>query len=99
MYTLLISLVVGLFVAMLFVNVYFRVKVFKVYKTLVQNRVEFSAKHIFNSKLMEKEILPKYPKQAADIKLFSSHIKYSINMASVLIVLIILIGLVLKYYN
>ena len=37
MYTLLITIVIGLFVAMLFVNLYFRAKVFKVYGILVRN--------------------------------------------------------------
>ncbi|MBL7829664.1 MAG: hypothetical protein JNK41_01450 [Saprospiraceae bacterium] len=99
MYTILISLVIGLFVAMLFLNVYFRVKVFKVYKGLVQNRVEFSAKHIFNSSLMESEIIPKYPKQADEIRTFTRHMKYSINMATVLIALITLFGAILMYFR
>ncbi|MEZ4982255.1 MAG: hypothetical protein R2769_11850 [Saprospiraceae bacterium] len=47
---MLITIVIGLFVAMLFVNVYFRVKVLKTYKVLVKNRVEFGAAHIFNKK-------------------------------------------------
>jgi hypothetical protein len=99
MLTVLISLVIGLFVAMLFLNVYFRIKVFKVYKVLVQNRVEFGSKHIFNSSLMEKEVVPKFPKQADDIRLFSRHIKYSINMAVVLIALITLFGAILMYFR
>ncbi len=99
MYTILISLVIGLFVAMLFLNVYFRVKVFKVYKILIQNRVEFSAKHLFNSALMEKEVIPRHPNQAEDIRTFTRHMKYSINMATVLIALITLFGAILMYYR
>lgn len=99
MYTILIFLVIGLFIAMLFLNVYFRVKVFRVYKVLVQNRVEFSSRHIFNSSLMEKEIIPKYPKQAEDIRTFTRHMKYSINMATVLVTLITLFGAILMYFR
>ena len=55
MLAILMSVVVGLFIAMLFLNIYFRVKVFKVYKVLVQNRVEFSAKHVFSKEKMEAE--------------------------------------------
>ncbi len=99
MYIVLISVVWGLFAAMLFLNVYFRVKVFKAYKVLVQNQVEFNARHVFSKNKMEEEIIPKYPTQAADIRLFASHMRYSIRMATVLSVLITLFGAILMYYR
>jgi hypothetical protein len=99
MYTILISLVWGLFVAILFLNVYIRVKAFKYYKKLVQARVEFSAKHIFNKKLMEAEIYPKYPQHRADIEAFTGHIRRSLDIATVLITLITLFGGILMYYR
>jgi hypothetical protein len=99
MFVLLISLVIGLFVAMLFLNVYFRVRVFKVYKILVQNEVEFGVKHIFNKEKMQTDIIPKYPNQKENIELFVRHMQYSIQMASVLIALITLFGAILMYYR
>lgn len=84
---------------MLFVNVYFRVRVFKVYKILVENRVEFGAAHIFNSEKMEQEVYPKYPDQKENISIFVRHMRYSIKMATVLIVLITLFGAILMYYR
>ncbi len=93
---LLIYLVIGLFVAMIFLNVYFRMKVLKVYKKLVQNEVQFDNSHIFSPKKMKSEILPRYPKHKDDILLFVSHIKYSLKMASVLILLIFVAGLILN---
>lgn len=99
MFELLLTIVIGLFIAMLFLNVYFRVKVLKVYKKLVQQRVEFGASHIMNPSKMEQEIIPKYPAQAEDIRTFTSHIRYSIKMATVLIALITLFGAVLMYYR
>ncbi len=89
-------LIIGIFVALLFLNVYFRVKVFKVYKTLVQNRVEFDSSHVFNKTKLEREVLPKYPNSKADILLFIGHIKNSILIAIVLILLITLMGVILK---
>jgi len=99
MFKILAFLIIGLFVAMLFVNVYFRAKVLKTYKRLVQNRVEFGAAHLFNRKRMEAEVLPKYPHMRQDILDFSDHIQYSIRMASVLIALITLFGAVLMYFG
>lgn len=99
MYIILISIIIGLFVAMLFVNVYFRVKVLKTYKRLVQGRVEFGASHIFNREKMEQEILPRYPGYRDDILLFVSHMRYTIRMASVLILLITLFGAILMYFR
>ncbi len=95
MLKILAFLIIGLFVAMLFVNVYFRAKVLKTYKRLVQNRVEFGAAHLFNRKKMEAEVLPKYPHMRQDILDFSNHIQYSIRMASVLIALITLFGAII----
>ncbi len=99
MYVILISLVIGLFLAMLFLNVYFRVKVLKVYKVLVQNKVQFGSKHIFNTKRMEQEILPRYPQQKENILLFVRHIKYSIRLAVGLILLITFLGCILMYFK
>ena len=99
MYVLLISIVVGLFLAMLFVSVYFRVRVFKVYKVLVENRVEFGAAHIFNKEKMEAEVFSRYPEQKENIEVFVRHMRYSIKMATVLIALITLFGAILMYYR
>ncbi len=99
MYYLLISLVIGLFIAMLFLNVYFRVKVFKAYKVLAQNKVEFDAVHIFSDERMAKEIFPQYPNQRENIKIFVNHIRYSIKMATVLTTLITLFGAILMWYR
>ena len=99
MFVLLISLVWGLFAAMLFLNLYFRVKVLKTYKVLVQNKVEFGAAHIFNSRRMEEEIYPRYPHMQKEIETFVRHIQYSIRMATVLIALITIFGAILMYYR
>lgn len=99
MYILLISIVWGLFAAMLFLNIYIRVKAFKYYKRLVQAEVEFGAKHILNRKLMEEEIMPKYPDSRADIEAFTGHIRKSLNIATILIALITLFGGILMYFR
>ncbi|MBP6826372.1 MAG: hypothetical protein KA165_07425 [Saprospiraceae bacterium] len=99
MYILLLSIVIGLFVAMLFVNLYFRAKVLKVYGVLVRNRVEFGAAHIFSRQKLEEEVLPKYPQFRNEIESFIRHMRYSIRMASVLLVLITAFGAILMYFR
>ncbi len=99
MYTILVVSIIGFVVVMLFVNIYFRVKVMKHYKILVQNKVEFPAKYILNKKKIEEEVLPKYPKFEKDILAFCNNIQNSVQMASVLIALITLFGAVLMYYR
>lgn len=99
MFTILISLVIGLFIAMLFLNLYFRAKVLKTYRQLVKNRVEFGAAHLFNKQKMAEEIIPKYPHMQTQIETFASHMQYSIKMATVLITLITLFGGILMYYR
>lgn len=99
MFIILVSAIIGLFVAMLFVNVYFRAKVLKSYGILVRNKVEFGAEHIFSPKKLEAEIIPRYPQLAQEIRTFVRHIHFSIKMASVLIALITLFGAVLMWYR
>ncbi len=84
---------------MLFLNVYFRVKVFKVYKRLVENQVEFGAAHLFNEEKMQKEVLSVYPEHESDILTFCNYLRYSIKMATVLILLITMLGALLMYYR
>ena len=99
MYILLVSIVIGLFVAMLFVNLYFRAKVLKAYGVLVRNKVEFSAVHVFNRKKLEAEILPRYPQFKTEIETFIRHMRYSIKMASVLLFLVTVFGAILMYFR
>ncbi len=99
MYILLLSIVIGLFVAMLFVNLYFRAKVMKAYGVLVRNKVQFGAAHIFNRQKLEEEVLPKYPQFRTEIESFIRHMKYSIKMATVLAALITAFGAILMYFR
>lgn len=99
MYATLVTLIIAAFIALLFINVYFRVKVIKVYRNLVKNKVEFGAKHVFNEKKLREEVIPMYPEHKDDILTFSKHLKFSTRMASVLFLLICLFGLVLMRYG
>ncbi|MDX2134838.1 MAG: hypothetical protein SFV52_08635 [Saprospiraceae bacterium] len=90
---------IGLFVAMLFVNLYFRARVLKIYGVLVRNKVEFGAAHIFSREKLEHEILPKYPEFRTEIEQFIRHMRYSIRMATVLIALITAFGAILMYFR
>lgn len=99
MYILLISLLVGLFVALLFVNLYFRMKVLRAYRKLVQAEVEFTLQDIFDQKKLSAEVLPRYPQHQEDILSFVRHIRYSVRLASVLVLLITLIGGVMMYFR
>jgi hypothetical protein len=99
MYILLISIVIGLFIAMLFVNLYFRAKVLRAYGVLERNKVEFGAVHLFSRKKMEAEILPRYPNLQKEILTFVDYIHKSIRMASVLVALITAFGAILMWYR
>lgn len=99
MYTILVSIVIGLFVAMLFVNIYFRMKVLKSYRILVQNEVEFKPMHVFSDEKLQTEVIPNYPLLKDDILTFAHNIRYSIKMASVLIFLITVFGGILMFYK
>jgi hypothetical protein len=99
MYYLLISIIIALFVAMLFVNLYFRARVLKLYGVLVRNRVQFGAAHLFDRQKLETEVIARHPQLRAEIEGFVNNMRYSIRMASVLILLITAFGAVLMYYR
>jgi hypothetical protein len=98
MYQVLIFSIIGLFVALLFLQLYFRLKVLKAYKVLVRNRIQFGALDLFSRDKRE-AVKGRYPGHAADIEAFSSYIQYAVRMATLLIVLITAFGAVLMYYR
>ena len=80
------------FILLLLLNVFIRVRVVKLYRRLVQNRVDFEPAHFFNPKRLHEEILPRYPEQKDDIIKFVGLVRFSMTMASVILVLIIIFG-------
>ncbi len=93
-----ISIVIGLFAALLFVNFYFRWKVIKVYQYLIEHEIEFSPEHIFNTDKLHAEIIPRYPESKKQILMFVNYIHFSVKIASALIVLITIFGFIYRYY-
>jgi hypothetical protein len=98
MYVMLYSMIIGFFLVLLFLNIYFRVKVLKHYKYLVQNKVEFPAKYILDKDKMAKEVLPKYPEHAFHINAFSANIRKSVTLAAGLLLLIGLLGAIINKF-
>lgn len=96
---LLLTLIIILFVLMVFINVYFRVKVIRHYRELKKYNVEFGAGHIFNRQKLDAEVIPRYPGLQEHIYGFTRHLRLTIKMTSVLILLITLLGAVLMYYR
>lgn len=87
---LLISMFVGLFL----INIYFRAKVMKAYKYLIQNDIKFSAMDMLSKSKLEGVVLPKYPKHQSQILNFAHLMKKSLLLSAGVIVLILAIGLI-----
>ena len=99
MYNTLVVLIIGLVLAIICFNVFFRVRVMKYYKKLVKARVEFDLNHIINKDKLEKEIIPKYPDSESDIRAFIHQLKISARIGMILFVLISFFGWVLMHYR
>ena len=99
MFVLLITIVIALFLAMLFVNLYFRAKVMRAYRILVQSEVDFTAGQILSQQRMEEEVVPTYPEQAQAIRDFGNYLRRSIRMGTVLLLLITCFGAILMWYR
>ena len=85
------------FICLLLLNVFIRVRVLKIYRRLVARRIEFSPVHFFNEKKLQQEVLPRYPEDSGDIKRFISLVRFSMVMASVILIVIIAFGYLLFY--
>ena len=99
MYEILFLLIVAAFGAMLFVNIFFRVKILRSYRYLVKNRIEFNSSHFFNRNKLENEVLSKYPDHRDAIEDFIRLVKKSVSLASGLIVIILLFGYLLMKFR
>lgn len=98
MFTILVAVVIGLFVAMLFLQFYFRMKVLKDYRVLVQQRVQFGAMDLFDREKRD-AVKVRYPQAAARIESFAGNLRHAVRMATVLLVLITAFGAILMYYR
>lgn len=95
--SLLFYLLAGLVLAGIFINVYFRVKVWKLYKKVEENRIQLGAGHIFNKSRREAELYPRYERYRELIESFCGSIVYSIKVAIFILLSILVIGLIFIY--
>jgi len=98
MFPILAALVIGLFVAMLFLQFYFRMKVLGDYKALVRQRVQFGTLELFDRDKRE-AVQARYPQAAAHIESFARNLRYAVRMATVLLFLITAFGAILMYFR
>ena len=90
MKSILVVVILAIFVGIVFLNLYFRIKVLHYYRKLRDSNVMFEPSHLLNRAKLEAEVLPHYPQHRADILAFSDHIRFSLRCASALIILITL---------
>lgn len=79
----------GLAGALVFVNIYFRLKVLKIYKQLIQQSIGISPGQLWNKERLEQELLAVYPRQAELIRDLRRQIIRSLGLAVALWVAII----------
>jgi len=75
-------------------NIYFRVKVFKHYRVLMRNRVEFAAADIFSDARVESIVL-RHPDLREHIVGYCRNMRFTMRMATVFVILVIILGFVL----
>ncbi|MBK8546445.1 MAG: hypothetical protein IPL63_03385 [Saprospiraceae bacterium] len=93
----LIYFIAGLFLALLFLNIFFRLKVIRVYKNMIKHRVEVNSVVIFEPESRMKDVFLKFPGSVADIKSFIYYIRLSVGIAVLIVLCITLLGLVLHF--
>ena len=81
-----------LLIILLALNVVLRLYVFKLYRTLLKEEIDFEPKHFFNQNKLEDEVIPRYPEHADVIRSFVKWVQFSMTMASIMLVLILYLG-------
>ena len=92
MFNVALIVITSIFIALLFLNLYFRIKLLKIYRKLVEGEVEFPTSMILKPRQLEEEIVPKYPEYRNEILSFSKHLNTSLRIAFVVFVIALSIG-------
>ena len=95
MFQYIILVIAAIFAVFLVFNLYFRLKLLKLYRILMKEEVEFPTSHLLKPDLLKKEIVPKYPHMEKEIMLFSKHMRRSLLVAFVVFVLSLILGYIL----
>jgi hypothetical protein len=86
------------FVAILTLNIYFRVKVLRNYRTLVRHRIYFETAHFFDRRRMEDEVIARHPEYRETIEAFRDNILFSMKCAGALILTITALAAALMFF-
>ena len=81
----------ALFAGFFLLNVYFRLRIFKHYRILMQNRVEFGTAEIFSDKRMH-AVIDRHPQLKEAITKFCLNMRLTMRMATVFVILVIIFG-------
>ena len=80
-------------------NVFFRVKTFRTFQKLAEKGVHFNRQHVFNARLLEEEILMRYPQERDLILEHVRSMKLSFRISILCMLVLTLCGGVLMYYR
>jgi hypothetical protein len=83
------TFVIGLLLILIFVNLYFRLRVLKYYKKLKNTELPLRSRHIFDRQKLEKEILSVHGPDRENIKGFVDQIRRMIIFVAILFVIIV----------
>ena len=92
MFKYLMIVVISIFVVLLVINLFFRIKILRIYHRLVAGEVDFPPSYILNKEKLQNEIVPKYPSHEKDIMGLHKVLKTSLSVAFVVFIISLFIG-------
>ena len=92
MFKIIILVAASIFLVLLVVNLYFRIKILKIYQRLVQGEVDFPPSYVLNKQKLTEDIIPKYPDYKDDILGLHKHLRISLGIAFVVFTISLFIG-------
>ena len=95
----LIAITIVTFAALLFFNIYFRIRSFRTFKKLADKNIYFTRQHVFDSQRLEQDILRKHPENRDLILSHVKSMKTSMLISTMCVVVLTLCGAILMYYR
>ncbi len=92
MFKYLMIVVISIFVVLLVINLFFRIKILRIYHRLVAGEVDFPPSYILNKEKLQNEIVPKYPLYEKEIMGLHKVLKTSLGVAFVVFIISLFIG-------
>ena len=92
MFEVLIVVATSIMIVFLILNLFFRIKLLKLYRKLQEGKVDFPPSYILDRQKLLDEVVPKYPDYEQEILGLNKHLRISLGVAFIVFITALFIG-------